>query len=78
MLKKMTLLTAIVFLLPVIVMSAEYTGVSVNTANTNPYPVEPGMDVELSIEIINTGAREIEDIILELRPNNPFTVLQKK
>ena len=76
MLKKMTLLTVMIFLLPVIVMSAEYTGVSVNTANTNPYPVEPGMDVELSIEIINTGAREIEDIVLELRPNNPFTLLE--
>ena len=67
MLKKMTLLAVIVFLLPVIVMSAEYTGVSVSTANTNPYPVEPGMEVELSIEIVNTGAREIEDIVLELK-----------
>lgn len=76
MLKKMALFAVIICLLPTIVISAEYTGVSVSTANTDPYPVEPGMSVKLSIEMANTGAKEIEDMILELKPNNPFTLLE--
>ncbi len=76
MLKRITLFAVIICLLPAITLSAEYTGVSVSTANTNPYPVEPGMNVELSIEIVNTGAREIEDMVLELKPNKPFTLLE--
>ena len=76
MLKRIVSLSLIICLLPTIVFSIEYAGVSVRTAHTDPYPVEPGKNLKLSIEISNTGARELYDIIFELKPNYPFTPLE--
>ncbi len=46
------------------------------TAFTDPYPVEPGQNVELSIEITNNGNKEVENVVVEIEPVEPFTLLE--
>jgi len=75
MLKEVVLFGLILCLLPT-VWSAEYASVNVRTTFTEPYPVEPGKNLELSIEISNTGTKELNKVIVELKPNYPFTLLE--
>jgi len=75
MFKKIVLFGLIFFLLPTI-LAVDYTSVNVRTAFTDPYPVEPGKNLELSIEISNTGNEELDNIVVELKPSFPFTLLE--
>ncbi len=68
----------------VLVFAAEIPGVSayvsenleVVLTNQNPYPVEPGEVVDIEISLQNTGYSDAENIILEIEPESPFTLLQ--
>lgn len=76
MLKKIILFTVILYLLPTFVNAVEVPKISVQTTFTDPYPVEPGKNLELSIEILNTGDKEAKDVIVEIEPVEPFTLLE--
>lgn len=76
MLKKMILFGLILCLLPIVFGAEEYVGINVRTTLTDPYPVEPGKNLELSLEISNTGTKELNNILIELKPNYPFTLLE--
>jgi hypothetical protein len=41
----------------------------------SPYPVEPGQVVDIEVSLQNNGYGEAQNIILEINPNNPFTLL---
>lgn len=41
----------------------------------NPYPVEPDQVVDIEVSLQNTGYAEAENIILEIIPESPFTLL---
>ena len=40
-----------------------------------PYPVEPGQVMDIEISVQNNGYAEAQNIILEIDPKNPFTLL---
>ena len=75
MLRKI-ILFGLIFCLLQTVFAADYTSVDVRTAFTDPYPVEPGRGVELSIEVSNTGNEQLDNIIIEIKPSLPFTLLE--
>ncbi|UCC91502.1 MAG: COG1361 S-layer family protein [Candidatus Aenigmatarchaeota archaeon] len=41
----------------------------------NPYPVEPDQVFDIEVSLQNTGYGTAEDIVLEILPQNPFTLL---
>jgi len=41
----------------------------------NPYPVEPGDIVTIEVELQNAGLSEATNIILEIEPTDPFTLV---
>ncbi|MFH1237028.1 MAG: hypothetical protein V1648_01315 [Candidatus Aenigmatarchaeota archaeon] len=50
-------------------------GLQIILTRQNPYPVEPGQVVDIEISLQNNGYAEAQNIILEINPNNPFTLL---
>jgi len=76
MFRKIVLVGLILCLLPTVLGADEYASIDVRTTFTDPYPVEPGMNLELSIEISNTGTKELNNVVVELKPNYPFTLLE--
>jgi len=71
--KKMIII-ALVLLLPLVQASAD---ISVRTAYTNPYPVEPGQNFVLGIEVANIGDEQAKSLLLSLSPSSPFAVIDK-
>lgn len=43
---------------------------------SDPYPIEPGQDVLLSIEISNDGYEPVENIVLDLKATDNFSLLE--
>jgi hypothetical protein len=41
----------------------------------SPYPVDPGENVNIEVEIQNTGYTEASDIVVEIIVNDPFRLL---
>ncbi len=41
----------------------------------NPYPVEPGQVVDIEVSLQNDGYGEAQNMILEINPKSPFTLL---
>lgn len=41
----------------------------------SPYPVEPGQVIDIEVSLQNNGYGEAQNIILEINPKNPFTLL---
>jgi len=74
MIKKMLVLTLMLMIIP-IVTSDQFT-INVETAYTNPYPVEPGQNFILSLQVTNKGNEKVNKVDIELNPNYPFTVLE--
>lgn len=50
--------------------------VSVRAAYTSPYPVEPGKNFVLGLEVSNIGQDSATNIRVMLDPHSPFTVLE--
>ena len=43
--------------------------------NQTPYPAEPGKTVEIELEVQNDGTGEAQGVVLELLPDEPFSML---
>ena len=56
---------------------AEVYGSSLNVVLTNqtPYPVEPGSNVDIGIQLQNNGRDNAQGAYLEIVPGNPFELL---
>lgn len=70
--KKILLL--LILLIPIVQASPI---INVKTAYTNPYPVEPGTNFILDIEVSNTGDESAKDLVIILKPIHPFTIIDK-
>jgi len=51
--------------------------IEVQTAFTDPYPVEPGKDFTLSLNIVNNGTDIAKNVIIELESISPFTLREE-
>lgn len=60
-------------LMPLVQATAD---ISVETAYTNPYPVEPGDNVVLGIEVSNNGVDDANNVEITIVPRYPFTLLE--
>jgi hypothetical protein len=79
--KRQTLSFLVMGLVLLSLSSAAYSA-SVVTENLgviltkqNPYPVEPGQVVDIEISLQNTGYGEAQNVILEINPRSPFSLL---
>lgn len=50
--------------------------VTVETAFTDPYPIEPGDEVDVTFVISNDGSEALSDLVIEVKPNYPFNLLE--
>jgi len=75
MMKKILILNLVLLLVPTLVFSQQFT-LDVQTAYTDPYPVEPGQNFVLSLQVTNEGSEMVDNVLIELDPQYPFTVLE--
>jgi len=75
--KKIIMVLSILFLLP-LVQAVETLGpdVSAEVIYSNPYPIEPGQEVILSVEISNNGNEPVKDLVLDLKTTENFSLLE--
>lgn len=73
--KKLFFIGLILFLLPVC-YAIETVKLNVATVFTDPYPVEPGHSLTLSLQISNDGTTEIKNAKVQLKATNPFILLE--
>jgi len=72
------IITLFAFLLlcyPVLAQQAPSPSMGVVLTDQNPYPVEPGQNVNIEIEVQNTGGWQARNQVLEIIPTLPFTLL---
>ena len=50
-------------------------GLSIDLLNQDPDPVKPGEILEISLAVENGGYEDVEDCILEIKPEYPFKAL---
>jgi hypothetical protein len=72
-------------ILPVVFTALLIMAVSANAQNTpvfnviltkqTPYPVEPGKNVNVEVEVQNTGLGDANNLVVEIAPASPFTLL---
>jgi uncharacterized membrane protein len=74
--KKLIPLFLVICLLPVIVSAVASPEISVITAYTNPYPVEPGKSVDVSFEISNSGQADAKNIMIEVESTDMIKLLE--
>jgi len=74
MIKKMIILTLMLMIIPI--ATADQFTIDVETAYTDPYPVEPGQNFVLSLQVTNKGSEKVDTVYIELDPSYPFTVLE--
>jgi len=74
MIKKIIMLTLILMIIPLVV--ADQFTIDVETAYTDPYPVEPSQNFILSLQVTNEGTENVDTVYIELDPHYPFTVLE--
>jgi len=73
----LTLISMIlVFSLPEILSAGSTYELVVETTFTDPYPVEPGKNLVLSLSLFNNGSADIKNVVIELEPREPFTLLE--
>ncbi|MDW7731983.1 MAG: COG1361 S-layer family protein [Methanolobus sp.] len=58
-----------------VALSAVDGGLTVDLLNQQPDPIKPGDVLEVSFSIQNTGSDEIDNVIVEVVPEYPFTQL---
>jgi len=76
--KSKSLLAFIVLTLLVVFSNGAFAlneDLSVVLTTQNPYPVEPGQVVSIEVSLQNNGYGEAQNIILEIMPKSPFTLL---
>lgn len=69
------ILFVVVLLIP-IVLAEDFALLNIETSFTDPYPVEPGKNLVLSLSLSNNGNSAAKDITIELQPSEPFTLLE--
>ena len=69
------ILIALLMLVPIVFSGDQFT-INVESAYTNPYPVEPGQTFVLGIQVINVGTDKVNTANIILDPTRPFTVLE--
>jgi len=80
--KKMLLFTTLVLMIAVSSLSEVFSApvigyqLNVETAFTDPYPVEPGKNLVLSLTLSNNGNADATNVIVELEVVEPFTLLE--
>jgi len=57
------------------VSGAEEPILKITLTSQNPYPVEPGKVVDIEVALQNSGYKDAENIVLEIEPKAPFTLL---
>jgi len=76
---KMITLALVLALMPAL-MASVFAGnqftIDVETGYTDPYPVEPGQNFLLSLQVNNKGTEKVDAAYIELDPVYPFTVLE--
>jgi hypothetical protein len=65
----------VLFTLSAFVRAQYSSSLNVVLATQNPYPVEPGKQVNLELEIQNNGYRDANDVRIEIIPNDVFKLL---
>lgn len=73
--KKLFFIGLVLFLLPVC-YALETVRLDVETVFTDPYPVEPGQSLTLSLQISNEGSVEIKNAKVQLDAKTPFVLLE--
>lgn len=68
------IIVALFLLVPLVQASVD---ISVKTAYTSPYPVEPGDTVVLGIEVANNGEDTVNNLEVTLMPKYPFTLIEE-
>lgn len=66
---------ALFLISPLVPGALEGSNLDIELAGQSPIPVEPGNNVELDIQIENTGFGEAKEVIVEIRPEYPFTLI---
>ena len=81
--KKIMCLVPGVFVLMLLAVFIAPASAQINVAvldaslvSQNPYPAEPGSNVDLEVEISNTGNVQSNDIVVEILTKSPFSLLQ--
>ena len=74
MMKKLILVTLMLMIIPI--ATADQFTIDVETAYTDPYPVEPGQNFILSLQVTNKGNEKVDTVYIELDSSYPFTVLE--
>ncbi len=73
--RKGIVLLALVLLIPV-VLAEDFALLSIQMSFTDPYPVEPGKNLILSLSLFNNGNKAAKDVTIELQTQDPFTLLE--
>jgi hypothetical protein len=64
-----------IFLTAGAVLAAEGSTLNVMLTSQSPYPVEPGQIVDIEVALENTGLGDASNVVLEIVPASPFTLL---
>jgi len=64
-----------IFLTASVALAAEGSTLNVVLTSQSPYPVEPGQVVDIEVTLENTGLGDASNVILEIVPASPFTLL---
>ncbi len=81
--KRIGSLLPAVFVLALLALSIAPASAQINVAvldvslvSQNPYPAEPGSNVNIEVEISNTGNAQASNIVVEILDKSPFSLLQ--
>src|SRR3989338_3638296 len=73
---KSKIMILIMALLIPIVLAEDFALLNIETSFTDPYPVEPGKNLVLSLSLSNNGNKAAKDISVELLPPEQFVLLE--
>ncbi len=70
-----SMILSILLTFPVVFASVDVANVDIVLTNQNPYPAEPGGNVDVEIEIQNKGLTDATNVMIEVFPKEPFSLL---